>query len=419
MLGKFINLLFESIRYTYSSLISNKLRSSLSLIGICLGVFSIVVVLSLIDSLKRDLYNQIDKLGKDVLYIQKIPWDGGEGMNWRKYLNRPAATFSELQYLQEECKGASAISFFSVIEGKLIKYQDRSVENVVLIGTSFEYDQTNTVNIDRGRYFTEEEIDRKRGVIILGAEVAATLFDIIDPIGQTVILYGQRFKVIGLLEKTGKSLFGEDDNSVLIPITKFKSFVNIRSDFTNPTLVVKAKEDVSLDELRDELVGVMRGVRRLKPISHNNFAINDLDLLDSFLRPVFIQIDIVGIIIGLFSLLVGAFGISNIMIVSVKERIGEIGIQKSLGAKKAFILFQFLFESIVLCIIGGLASLILIFIIFNSLNAWMDLPIIFVLGWNNILFGMTLSICVGVASGFFPARSAARLHPVDAIRKGN
>lgn len=419
MLTRILNLIFESLRYTYSSLIGNRLRSSLSLIGICLGVFSIVVVLSLIDSLKRDLYNQIDKLGKDVLYIQKIPWDGGQGMNWQKYLNRPSATFAELQYLKEECKGADAVSFFSVVQGKLIKHKDRSIENISLIGASYEYDRTNTVNINRGRYFTEEEVDRRSGVIILGAEVAETLFEYIDPIGKTVLMYGHRFKVIGLLEKTGKSLFGEDDNSVLIPITKFKSFVNIRTDITNPTLVVKAKNNVSLDELRDELIGVMRGLRRLKPVSSNNFAINDLNLIDNFLGPVFVQIDIVGVIIGLFSLLVGAFGISNIMIVSVKERVGEIGIQKSLGAKRIFILFQFLFESIVLCIIGGLASLILIYSMFYGLNNWMDLPIVFVLGWNNVIFGMVLSIVVGVVSGFLPARSAARLHPVDAIRRGD
>ncbi len=419
MYRKIINLILESFRYTISSLLGNKLRAMLSLIGICLGVFSIVVVLSLIDSLKRDLYGQIEKLGKDVLYIQKFPWAGGDGMSWRNFINRPSATFNELKYLQEECKGADAISFFSATAGKLIKYRDRSVENVTLIGTSFEYDRTNTVNIDRGRYFTEEEIERKTGVIILGASVAESLFDIVDPIGQPVLLYGKRFKVIGLLEKTGKSLFNEEDNTVLIPITKFKAFINIRSDITNPTLVVKAKKDVSLEELRDELVGVMRGVRRLKPVSRNNFAINDLNLIESFLGPIFVQIDIVGIIIGLFSLLVGAFGISNIMIVSVKERVGEIGIQKALGAKKIFILFQFLFESIILCIIGGSASLLLIFFIFYGLNTWMDIPLVFVLGWNNVIFGLALSVIVGVASGFLPARSAARLHPVDAIRRGD
>ncbi len=417
MYRKIVNLIFESFRYTTASLLGNKLRSVLSLVGICLGVFSIVVVLSLIDSLKRDLYSQIDKLGKDVLYVQKMPWAGGDGNSWRKYMSRPSATFNELKYLQAEINGAEAISFFSITNGKLIKFRNRSVENVSLIGASFEYDRTNTVNIDRGRYFTEEEVERNSGVIILGAAVAESLFDIIDPLGQSVILNGQRFKVIGLLEKTGKSLFSEEDDTVLIPITKLKSFVNIRSDFTNPTLVIKAKESVSLEELSDELVGVMRGLRRLKPISENNFAINDLNLINNFLGPVFVQIDIVGIIIGLFSLLVGAFGISNIMIVSVKERISEIGIQKALGAKKIFILFQFLFESIVLCIIGGSASLLLIFAIFYGLNNWMDLPIVFVLGWNNIIFGLGLSVTVGVASGFLPARSAARLNPVDAIRR--
>lgn len=419
MFRKATNLFFESIRYTYSSLTGNKLRSALSLVGICLGVFSIVVVLSLIDSLKRDLYSQVEKLGKDVIYIQKIPWEATEGMSWQKLLSRPSVNINELRYIQEHSRRAEAVAFVAGAEGKLIKYQDKSVEDIVLMGGSYGYSQTNTVNVEKGRYFTEEEVERGNRVAILGASVAESLMDDKDPIGETVTLKGQRFRVIGVLEKTGKSLFNNEDNSVFIPITKFKTVVNIRSDFTNPTLVVKAKPGVSLEELSDELVGIMRGMRRLKPVSDNNFAINDSNLIDNFLGPVFVQVDIVGFIIGIFSLLVGAFGISNIMIVSVKERTGEIGIQMALGARRIFILFQFLFESIILCIIGGAASLLVIYGLFTLLNNTLDLPIVFVLGWNNVIFGLSLSVIVGVLSGFLPARSGAKLKPVDAIRKGS
>ena len=408
-------LLKESIVFAWQALVSNKLRTFLSLLGITIGIFAIITVFTVVDSLERNIRGSVQSLGDNVVFVMKWPWTFGPNYPWWKYMNRPVPAYKELAEVYRKSKSAEAIGF-RIAARKTIKQQNNTIENAVVSGWSYGYGKVKAFDISDGRYFTEIEADAGYNVVILGANIASGLFPNNQyPIGKTVKVAGRNCKVIGLFKKEGESLLGNTmDNQVVIPYNFARLMMDVKSENSDPFIAVKAKAGVTNAQLKDELTGIMRSIRGLKPLADDDFALNETNLLSNTFNELFDVVGIAGAIIGGFSILVGGFGIANIMFVSVRERTNIIGIQKSLGAKNYFILSQFLFEAVFLSLIGGVIGLVLIYFLTLGASSVIDMEIS--LTRSNIILGLTISVLIGIISGFIPAYGASQLDPVEAIR---
>jgi putative ABC transport system permease protein len=411
----FFNLFKESVIFALHSLNANKLRTFLSLLGITIGIFAIIVVFTIVDSLEKNVRNSIQSLGDNVVFVQKWPWTFGPDYPWWKYMNRPVPKYDELFDIQKKSKTAEGVAY-RIGARRTVKYKSNIVENAVITGCSYDYYKIKSFEIPTGRYFTENEVNVGNNVAVLGNNIAEGLFpNNPNPIGQVIKIGGLKTYVIGVFKKEGESMLGNSmDNQVVIPFHFAKLILDIKSENSDPYIAVKARPGITNAQMKDELTGIMRGVRRLKPLADDDFALNETNLLSRNFDPVFDIIGIAGWIIGGFSILVGGFGIANIMFVSVKERTSMIGIQKSLGAKNYFILMQFLSESVFLSLIGGSLGLFLTWLI--TLAAEGNISMEITLSQSNIILGITISVLIGIISGFVPAYSASQLDPVEAIR---
>ena len=413
----FIKLFRESYLFAFQAIIVNKLRTMLTLLGITIGIFSIISVFTVFDSMENKIKTSIDSLGDNVLFIQKWPWAFGSDYPWWKYMNRPVPKIKELTEIEKKSDAYHAATFYAATQ-KTVKYKSNSISNALILAVSKDYDRVMSLNIELGRYFTTSESVAGKNVAIIGKDIADNLFENSDPIGKEITVFGRKLSVIGVFKKEGEDTFGQSaDKQVMVPVLFARNVIDLDSEGNDPTIIVRAKENISNQELKDELTGIMRSVRKLKPAAEDNFAINEMSLITKGFEGIFSTISIIGWIIGAFSLIVGGFGIANIMFVSVKERTNQIGIQKSLGAKNYFILLQFLFEAIFLSLIGGALGLIIIFI--GTLIVTYGLDFSLTLSFSNIFLGLGVSFIIGLISGFIPAFSASRLNPVDAIRSNS
>ncbi len=410
----FLGLFRESILFAINALVVNKLRTFLSLLGITIGIFAIITVFTVVDSLEQNLRKSVQSLGDDVVFVEKWPWTFGPDYPWWKYMNRPLPDYTELDAILRKCDGAQSAAF-AISTNITVKYRSNSIENVTIICASHQYDKVKNFEIADGRYFTEVESSAGRPVAVIGDVLAKALFPTQNPLGQMIKVNGSKVMVIGIFKKEGESILGgSPDTQVLVPVQFARSLIDIRSENLDPQLLVRAKAGVSNTELIDELTGLMRSIRKLQPKAEDNFALNQTSLISNQFDQLFDIVGIAGWIIGGFSILVGGFGIANIMFVSVKERTNIIGIQKSLGAKNYFILLQFIFESIFLSLIGGIIGLLIVYII--TITAGDSFGMEITLTKSNIILGFTISILIGVVSGFVPAYGASQLDPVEAIR---
>ncbi len=410
----FARLIKESFIFAFQAIIVNKLRTILSLLGITIGIFAIVSVFTVVGSLETKIKKSIESLGNNVIFIQKWPWVFGGDFPWWKYMNRPVPKPNEIEEIRRKCNTAEA-SAFMLSMFKNVERLGNSVESATIICVSDDYEKVQTIDISDGRYFTYAELAGGRNVAVIGNTISEGLFPGIDPIGNEIKILGRKVQVVGVLKKEGESNFGNSsDKTIILPINFAKNLIDINFEGFDPVIIVKAKKNVSNEDLIDELTGIMRSIRRLKPAVEDDFALNESSLLTQGFESLFVIIKIAGWIIGGFSILVGGFGIANIMFVSVKERTHIIGVQKSLGAKKYVILVQFLFESIFLCLMGGIVGLLLIFA--GTLIVTYGLDFEIALSQGNIMFGVILSASIGLISGFIPAYTASRLNPVEAIR---
>ena len=408
-------LITESALFALNALRENKLRTFLSLLGISIGIFTIITVFTAVEALENNLRGSVQKLGSSAIYVQKWPWAFGGDYPWWKYFNRPVPSYADFNELQNRVPDAEAMNFNISISSKNVKYRSNTLENVSIIATSHDFDKTRELELAQGRYFSALESRTGRNYAIIGDAVAVGLFGNQSPIGKNIKVQGRQVVVVGVAIKEGEDILGSSlDNSVIIPINYARNLIDIRSDRYDPQIIVKAKTSISLDQLENELRGAMRSVRRLSPKEEDNFALNQSSLLSKNLEGLFGVVNFAGAIIGGFSIIVGGFGIANIMFVSVKERTHIIGIQKSLGAKNYFILLQFLAEAVVLCIMGGAVGLFGVFLMTLAANSIFDFS--FALSTSNIITGIFISVGIGLISGFVPAFVAARLNPVDAIR---
>jgi putative ABC transport system permease protein len=408
----FFKLLRESYVFAVHELMVNKTRTVLTLLGLTIGIFSIISVLTVFDSLERSMRKGIESLGSNVVFIQKWPWAMGGDYPWWKYYQRPEPTMKDLREIQKRSITAEGAAMFVEVS-RNVSYQSNRIEDVNTLAITHDFGKIMPMEIAKGRYFTPIESNSGKSVILLGANVADNLFNNIDPIGKKVKVFNHKLEVIGVLKKEGEDLFGNtSDDQVIIPMNFARTVLDINNMRT--TIIVRAKPYVGNQELMDELTGIIRSIHKLKPSAENDFSINETDIITQSFDQLFRVIAIVGWIIGGFSLIVGGFGIANIMFVSVRERTNIIGIQKSLGAKNFFILIQFLFEAVFLSLIGGSVGLLLVF--GGSYAGTQILGFEITLSWGNVIVGLGTSSVIGLVAGYVPALMASRLDPVEAMR---
>jgi len=409
-----LRLIRESYFFAFQAIIVNRVRTILSLLGISIGIFCVISVFTVFDSMEYAIRKSIASLGSNVLYVQKWPWAMGGDYPWWKYWQRPECSLDDSREIEKRTNLAEAVSFMAQVN-KTVKYRNNYVENVGVLGVSQDFDKVWNFELSDGRYFSPNESASGRNIAIIGADIGSNLFQEGDPIGKKIKVLGRNVEVVGVIKKEGEDFFGNsNDKAVYMPINYFKTLIELKD--MDATIIVKAKPMVSNDELRDELTGIMRSIRKLKPSAEDNFSINETDIISKGFDDIFRVIAMVGWIVGGFSLLVGGFGIANIMFVSVKERTNIIGIQKALGAKNYFILLQFLFEAIFLSLIGGIVGLLIIFILTIIVSNTTEFNLILTQG--NVFLGVGVSAIIGLVSGIIPAFSASKLDPVEAMRTG-
>ena len=414
----YLRLFKESLGFALNALRNNKLRTLLSLLGVTIGIFSIIAVLSAVDSLDRKFKNDIGSLDNSSIYLFKYSFAPTEVPDW-KIEQFPTVNYEEYKYLKNQVSNIETACYQYFIGRENVKFEEKSMGSASVVPCTHEFIEIDKMDFTEGRFFTEQESNSGTNVVVIGAEVAETLFDGLSPIGKELRLYGQRFKVVGVLKKIGTRMvnFGANpDVSIYTNLNKVRSLYGDNSDKFMPVIIIKPKKGIDEAEIKGEITQKLRAFRGLKTGELNNFFLNFLKGATDMLDELIGEMNLIGWIIAGFSLLVGGFGIANIMFVSVKERTNLIGIQKSLGAKNKFILLQFLFEAVVLCVIGGLVGILLVWIISIILTNALEFD--FVLSLSNIIFGTVLAGFIGLISGIIPAIAASKLDPVEAIRSG-
>ena len=414
----FLRLLKESFVFSFNALIANPVRTVLSLLGVTIGIFTIIAVLSTVDSLEKSIKDNLSFLGTDNLRVEKWPWDfNNPSYEWWKFFRRPEPTYREYEFLKDNLVNAEAVEILTSREGVNVKYSNNSSRIDNLNGVVFENQFFGDWEFIAGRFFTENETLTGSNAAIIGYKIMEDLFKTPDfAIGKQLKIKGKSYTIIGVTKEQGESFGAGDsfDRQMFIPFNSFKKIFKVGRKGSNAVLRVKGNgdEDPGLVNLEYELRGLIRAKRGTKPIEDDSFAINRPEYLASFVSTIFATISIAGWVIGSFSILVGGFGIANIMFVSVKERVPIIGLQKSLGAKKYFILMQFLFESSFLSIFGGLFGIFFVFLLTLPDLGTFDL----IISLENVILGVTISSVIGILAGLLPALFASNLDPVEAIR---
>jgi putative ABC transport system permease protein len=409
----------ESALQAWGQLTGNKLRSFLSLLGITIGIFCIIAIQAAVNSMQDNVMGSLDKLGDDVVYVSKQSWVEDPHSNYWKYERRPDPSYDDLMAVKQKVGSAAAADLHLFIGIKTLKYRSNSVERVFCVATTYDMDEIFKPEYYKGRYYTATEYHYGMNKVLIGYKVAEALFGGVEPIGKKITMGGRDLEVIGVFKKSGKDLINimDFDNAIMIGYELAKKIANVKAEnLWGSSLQVKAREGVSVDKIKDDLTGVLRTERHLKPREEDNFALNTMSILAKLLGNVFGVLNLVGIVIGSFAILVGMVSVANIMFVSVKERTNIIGIKKALGAKRGVILLEFLVEAVLLCIVGGILGLVLVYVLLTLLEAGMPFPIYLDLG--NVGSGMLISIIVGVLAGVIPAMQAAKMDPVVAIRQG-
>jgi putative ABC transport system permease protein len=412
----YLRLLKESFGFAMNALRNNKLRTLLSLLGVTIGIFSIIAVLAAVDSLDRKIKKDLSSLDKNTIYLFQGSFGPSEIPKWKRE-QFPDVKYTEYEYLKANIPDAQEMCFQLFVKMETLKYETKSVSNVNVVPVSHEFIDIQGLEFAEGRFYNESESNSGAQVVVIGDQLANSLFENVDPIGKQVRLYGQRFTVIGVLKKQGAGMFGDsNDTSVFIPVNFLRRLYGENNNSMTPVIVIKPQKGIDMDAFKAELSQKLRAFRGLKTGEIDNFFINVLSGFTDLLDGIIANLNLGGWIIAGFSLLVGGFGVANIMFVSVKERTNLIGIQKSLGAKNRFILFQFLFEAVILCLIGGLIGILLVWFIALGLTKMLDFE--FILSFSNIMLGSGLAILIGLIAGILPAISASKLDPVEAIRSG-
>jgi len=411
---KVLTILWNSFKMALGELKANKLRTFLSLFGITIGIFCIIGVLATIDSLQSKIKTDLSSFGNNSVYIDKWDYSGGPEYPWWKFVKRPSPKMEEMEFVKKKSTLASNMAFFMQTQ-ESFSYEDNILKGVNLYGVTPEYKNIQSFNIGYGRYFSESDFTRGVPYGVIGYKVAEELYGKADKgVGKTITYKGRKLLVIGVIEKQGSAIInGYDyDKSAIVTHNYMASVYN--PDNLGPTIMVQPKPGITSKALQEELTGIMRQIRKLSPTQEDNFTCNDVAQFKDQVESVFGAVNQGGWAIAGLSLIVGAFGVANIMFVTVRERTSQIGLKKAIGAKSSSILYEFLLESAFLCIIGGLVGLFLVWMLTLALSSF--LPFAITIAPGIIFLAFSICIILGVVSGIIPASIAAKMNPVEAIR---
>jgi putative ABC transport system permease protein len=409
-----LRLLRESFLFAWSAIWVNKLRTFLSLLGVMVGIFMISAVFAVVDSLEDNLRGTFDILDADVLFVQKWPWSNEDDYPWWTYMQRPESSLREAEGLEDRLTLAQAVAYQETARVSP-EAEGNFLEGVELVAVTHAYDRVISLDIAHGRYFTDAESDAGRAVAVIGDDVAQVLFGRSNAVGKRLKIRGTAVEVVGVFRKEGASLFGNGmDRLILVPAQLGERVIAVSN---GSEILVKCATGATNPALRAEVTRHMRAMRGLAPGEEDDFSINEMDMLTGILDTIFVQVEVGGWFIGLFAILVGCFSIANIMFVSVRERTRIIGIQKAIGARSRFILMQFLFEAVALCVFGALFALAAIGLLVVGINA-ADLGFELSMHPARVLMALGVAIVSGLIAGVAPARAAARMEPVEAMRQG-
>ena len=391
----------------------NKLRTALSLTGVAFGIFCIIGVLATVNSFEQNIQNSVKSLGSNTIYIDKWDYSGGPDQPMWKLRARPVAKYEEMSLVKQRSEFLDDISFL-LQTGGTISYKDAMIQNNSVYGIVEAQMTLQPIKFDVGRYFSSSEFNEGSHVCIIGFDNAETLFGNTErAMGKEIDIKGRKATIVGVIKKEGKNFVGWNyDNCIMIPYRFCRQIFDEKN--SNPILIAKGKEGVSTAALQNELEGIMRQIRRLSPTQEDNFSLNSVEAFSKAISKFFVILNIVGAIVGGISLIVGMFGIANIMFVTVKERTSIIGLKKAIGAKSRSILFEFLIEASLLCILGGAFGLFFVWLLTLILTVLFEFPVF--VSMSMLIITVLICLVVGILAGIIPAAQAARMDPVAAIR---
>ena len=408
-----IEIIFSSFIMALQELWKNKLRTFLSLFGITIGIFCIIGVMATLGSLERNITNEIKSFGTNTIYVDKWEYSQGGG-EWWKYVKRPSPKYELVTQIMERTPAAKYAAF-KISRNADVEFEDNTLKNVILYGMSNDFDKIQTVDIRFGRYLSGSEFQQGTNSMVIGNEVAEQLFITAErAVGRPIITRGKKGIVVGVIKKQGNSMIGgwQFDKCIIMPYQFARTVMDER--YAGPLVLVQGKDNFTSIALKDDLKGSMRAIMKLSPTQEDNFSLNDVNDWSNAFSQAFSGVNLGGAIIGGISLIVGLFGVANIMFVSVKERTNQIGLKKAIGAKSRIILTEFLLEAAFLCLIGGLIGLLLVFILTKVLSGLFNFPVF--ISTANMIWAIGICFVVGILAGIIPASQAARMNPVVAIR---
>lgn len=404
---------FETLKVATSSLHSNRLRSTLTIIGIVVGIFSIISISTVISMLQTSIEEGVSALSKNTFQIQKWPAVGTNNTNWAQIRNRKDITYEDYEKLKERLTSARYVGAEQWLYGNKIVYKNKETNpNITICGATPEAFPNNDWYAKQGRVINQNDIQRVQRVIVLGSSVADFLFEFENPVGKEVKIDGNKFRVIGVNESKTGNVFGRDQgNDCYIPITTQQAIYGEQRSL-NLTVSVESRENYDDAILQAE--GIMRTIRKVPPGEPNDFDIYSNESLLTQIDQMTEGVRLGAYVIGMIALIAAGVGIMNIMLVSVTERTKEIGIRKAIGARRLSVLLQFLTEAIVLCLIGGIAGIVLGVAAGNIAGSMLQATTVIPFDW--VIVGVVLCVLIGVVFGTYPAYKAANLDPIEALR---
>ena len=414
MFFKILEITGSSIKMCFQELWKNKLRTFLSLFGVTIGIFCIIGVLAVVGSLKQNIKNEIQSLGSNAIYLDKWEYAGNPDFPWWKYVNRPVPQYKEVAQIKSRTALTKSVTF--CLQGKdNLAYAGLLLNSINIYSVSEDFISSQPMEFSAGRYLSDAEFNFGSASTVIGYDVATKLFQTPElAIGKAIEVRGKRVNIIGVITKRGQQMIGgwNFDQSIILPYHFGKTIFNERK--TDPVIIIQGKDDISSEALINELEVAVRSIRKLNPRQESNFSLNDISNFLAEVDNIFVSLNLGAGVIGGISLIVGLFGVANIMFVTVKERTSQIGLKKALGAKSNIILLEFLLESAVLCIIGGIIGLIFVYTLAKILTNALNFPVY--LSIENMVLTFIICLIVGVLAGIIPAVQAAKMDPVKAIR---
>ncbi len=405
--------ILESILLAFDSVRVNKLRAILTLLSIAIGVFAIVGAGTLVKSINNAVTGEMAALGENMFSIFRVP-KIQTGNTWRQYRKRKPINYSQYESFKEKMTIAKAVSSQSTSSGQIVQYAGQETDpNVTLIGTDENHFMITNTIVTEGRPLNAQDIAFNRKVCLIGNDIIVKVFPSVSPIGKEIKVGNHKYTVIGILEEKGAILGQSQDNNVIIPISQFLKYFAYRWEESLDISVMAYSRD-ALHPTIDEAIGIMRSIRDVQPWQENDFELETNESLSEQFSSLTGYLSYFGLFSGAIALIAAGVGIMNIMLVSVKERTREIGIRKAVGAKRIWIMLQFIIETITLCQIGGFIGIGLGVLgglmLANAINISLTFPI----DW--IVISIVICTVLGVVSGSYPAWKAATLDPIDALR---